>query len=135
MILLGPAPGERRTFAFNARRQGGAVRGRFNGNNRATDPDTRFSGPLTCLSFGKGQQAWFAGVIESSNLPGLVGTEWGWRAVDGEPDEVTRGAQITGSGIWADADQFCSEQPDEDDHPRLDLRALVSGNVVIRGGL
>ena len=84
---------------------------------------------MTCLTVD-GNRAWFAGVIERSNTPGLINQEFGWGAVDngrpgsGTPDQVSfPGVPVNGA-----ADAFCNDQP-----PDPSLQDIERGNIRIRG--
>jgi hypothetical protein len=102
-------PGELRVFTHNGRiKANGSVDGSFMLNRH--DTGTHFNGSVICLNI-VGNVAFFAGVINTSNLPNDPNWDPGsfviWSTIDnGEgantpPDQIS---QIFGSAAWTQAD-------------------------------
>jgi len=116
-----------RTFSMNARMYSdGTVGGMFQVNNHGPGPYAK--GSITCFSID-GNQAWLGGIVEKSDIPGLIGSVRGWRVVDnGEganssPDQIS----LIGVANNNNASDYCSDQPD-----RPALHDIEAGNIQVR---
>jgi len=128
-LITDPNNGELRSFTMSA----------------SWDPDGGFSGSFTIFypgpgwrSFGRvacfklqGSAAWIAGVIEAANDTTVIGHQYGWRAVDNEPDSLSLAFPLDRIGT---AEDFCSNQPTSvPGQGPIVLLPLIGGNVIVNG--
>jgi len=127
-----PSGGALRVFTFTAHaRADGTVQGRFRIGLIAND--AWFSAEVTCVTFD-GNTAWVGGIIEDTNVPGLVqvGSASEFYVIDnGEGSEAT--ADIVSTALFnqpaGNEQLFCADQP-----LALPPRTVTEGNVQVRGG-
>lgn len=121
-----------RVFTFTAHaRADGTAQGRFRIGLLAND--AWFSAEVTCVSFS-GSTAWVGGIIDGTNVPGLVqvGSASEFYVIDnGEGSGAA--ADIVSTALFnqpaGNEQAFCADQP-----LALPPRTVTEGNVQVSGG-